>query len=178
MKQILLVVVITLVAISIMSCSSVTVNSDYDQDYNFSKLKTFGFLEIPADAGIDQLDAKRLSDAVKRVMGEKGYMVSEEPDFGVAMHFGAQTKTQIDSYGYGYGYAYGYGLGGPGAGAQVWQYDEGTLLIDFIDMEKNELIWRGSGTKILAGHPSVDDKVKNINDAVAEILSQFPPNMK
>lgn len=171
MKQILLIVVMALVSISMMSCSTVTVNSDYDQEYDFAKLKTFGFLKIPADASIDQLDAERLSDAVKRVMGEKGYMVSEEPDFGVAMHFGTQTKTQIDSNSYGY---YGWGPGG----AHVWQYDEGTLVIDFIDRAKNELIWRGSGTKILADHPSVDDKVKNINDVVAEILSQFPPQMK
>ena len=172
MKQILLIVSMALVAISIMSCSSVTVNSDYEQDYNFAKLKTFGFLEIPASAGIDQLDAKRLSDAITRVMGEKGYTISEEPDFGVAMHFGAQTKTEVEGYGYGYGY--GYGLGGLG-GVDPWQYDEGTLLIHFIDMEKNELIWRGSGTKILADHPSIEDKIKNINAAVAEILNQFPP---
>ena len=171
MKQIFLIVVMALVAISMMSCSSVAVNSDYDQEYDFSKLKTFGFLEIPADAGIDQFDAKRLSDAVKRVMEEKGYMVSEEPNFGVAMHFGAQTKTVIDSTSYGY---YGWGPGG----AQVWQYDEGTLVIDFIDMAKNELFWRGSGTEVLPGNQNVDDKIKNINDAVAEILSQFPPQMK
>ena len=134
MKQILLTVAMVLMAVSLMSCTSVAVNSDYDQEYDFTKLKTFGFLKIPADAGIDQLDAKRLSDAVKRVMGERGYTISEQPDFGVAMHFGTQTKTQIDSY----GYAYGYGLGGPGA--QVWQYDEGTLVIDFIDMAKNGFI--------------------------------------
>jgi len=178
MKQILLIVSMALVAISIMSCSSVAVNSDYEQDYNFAKLKTFGFLKVPASAGIDQLDAKRLSAAITNVMGEKGYTVSEEPDFGVAMHFGAQTRTQVEGYGHGYGYGYGsafgYGLGGPG-GVEAWQYDEGTLLIDFIDIEKNELIWRGSGTKILANHPSVEDKIKNINDAVAEILHQFPP---
>ena len=176
MKQILLIVSMALVAISIMSCSSVTVNSDYDQDYNFAKLKTFGFLKIPADAGIDQLDAKRFSDAVKKVMGDKGYTISEEADFGVAIHFGTQTKTQIDSY--GYTYAYAYGLRGPGGGVQVWQYDVGTLVIDFIDIAENELIWRGSGTKILADNPSVDEKTKNINDGVAKILSQFPPKMK
>lgn len=176
MKQILLIVAMALVAISIMSCSSVAVNADYNQEYDFAKLKTFGFLKIPAKAGIDQLDAKRLSDAVKRVMEGKGYTVSEEADFGVAMHFGTQRKTQIDSYGYGYGYAYGYGLGA--REPDVWQYEEGTLIIDFIDMAKNELIWRGSGTKILDDHPSVDEKVKNINEAVTEILSQFPPNMK
>ena len=88
MKQTLLIAVMALVVISMTSCSSVTVNSDYDQGYDFAKLKTFGFLKIPADAGIDQLDAKRLSNAIERVMGEKGYTISEEPDFGVAMHFG------------------------------------------------------------------------------------------
>ena len=79
-----------------------------------------------------------------------------------------QPSSGICSYGYGYG------LGGLG-GVDPWQYDEGTLLIHFIDMEKNELIWRGSGTKILADHPSIEDKIKNINAAVAEILNQFPP---
>jgi Holliday junction resolvasome RuvABC endonuclease subunit len=52
------------------------------------------------------------------------------------------------------------------------------LVIDFIDMAKNELFWRGSGTEVLPGNQNVDDKIKNINDAVAEILSQFPPQMK
>jgi len=170
-KQTLLIAVMALVVISMTSCSSVTVNSDYDQGYDFATLKTFGFLKIPADAGIDQLDAKRLSNAIERVMVGKGYTVSEEPDFGIAMHFATQAKTEIDSTSYGY---YGWDRGG----AQVWQYDEGTLVIDFIDRAKNELIWRGSGTEILADHPSVDDKTKNINDAVTEILSQFPPEMK
>ena len=86
-----------------------------------------------------------------------------------------RQKLKVTGYGYGYGYgsAFGYGLGGRG-GVEAWQYDEGTLLIDFIDIEKNELIWRGSGTKILADHPSVEDKIKNINDAVAEILQPVP----
>ncbi len=171
MKLILLIVVISLMAICIMSCSSVTVKSDYDKDYAFVKLKTFGFLKIPADAGINQLDANRLSDAVKKVMGDKGYTVSKEADFGVAMHFGTQTKTQVDSYGYGWGRWGGYGMGG----TQVWQYDEGTLVIDFIDTAKNEMIWRGSGTGILPGNQNVDEKTKTINNAVAKILTAFPP---
>ena len=54
MKQILLIVVMVLMAISMMSCSSVTIKSDYDQDYDFTKLKTFGFLKIPADEDINQ----------------------------------------------------------------------------------------------------------------------------
>lgn len=169
MKQILLLAVMALMTISIMSCNSLPVtNFDYDQNYDFTKLRTFEFLEIPADAGINQLDARRLEDAVKRVMGDKGYTVSEKADFGVVMHFGVQEKTQIDTTSYGY---YGWGPGG----TQVWQYEEGTLVIDFIDMAEKELIWRGSGSKILSDHPSIEEKTKNINDAVTQILSQFPP---
>lgn len=173
MKRILLIAVMALIAIGIMSCTAtpITVSSDYDQDYDFAKLRTFEFLNIPPESGINELDAGRLKSAVEKVMGEKGYTVSEQADFGVAMHFGVQEKTQIDTISYGY---YGWGPGG----AQVWQYEEGTLVIDFIDMAKNHLIWRGSGTKILSDNPSVEEKTKNINDAVAKILNQFPPTKK
>lgn len=173
MKRILLIAVMALLAVSVMSCTNtpVTVNSDYDQNYDFAKLKTFKFLDIPPASGINELDAERLKSAVENVMGGKGYTVSEEADFGVAMHFGVQEKTQIDTISYGY---YGWGPGG----AQVWQYDEGTLVIDFIDMTKNRLIWRGSGTKILSDNPTIEEKTKNINDAVVKILNQFPPKMK
>jgi hypothetical protein len=173
MKRTLLFAAMALMAVSIMSCinTPITVSSDYDQDYDFAKLKTFKFLDIPPESGINELDAGRLKRAVEKVMGGKGYTVSEQADFGVAMHFGVQEKTQIDTISYGY---YGWGPGG----AQVWQYDEGTLVIDFIDMEKNHLIWRGSGTKILSDNPSIDEKTKNINEAVTKILNEFPPTTK
>ncbi|MBK9099252.1 MAG: hypothetical protein IPM14_14265 [bacterium] len=35
-------------------CSSISVNQDYDPEYDFSKLKTYGFIPLSSEAGIDQ----------------------------------------------------------------------------------------------------------------------------
>lgn len=173
MKSLVSVCIIAAIAIFVIGgCSTISVNQDYDPGYDFSQLKTFGFLPVPSDAGIDQLSASRLGDAIKSELTAKGYTLSEEADFGVALHFGQQTKTNVQSYGYGYGGWWGRpGIGG----VDVTQYDEGTLVIDFIDIEKNELIWRGTGTGVISDSPSVEEKTENVNNAVKQILAQFPP---
>jgi len=167
--RILKILSFIIISFQLVSCTSVTVNSDYDTSYDFTKLKTFGYIPIPADAGFDQINAKRVGDAIKTNLIAKGYELSKEADFGIALHFGTATQTNIDSYGYGYGWRRGMGS------VEVTQYDEGTLIIDFIDMKNKELVWRGTGTGIMSDNPSVEEKVSNINYAVGEILAQFPP---
>ena len=164
--------VITLGTIFLAGCSSISVTQDYDPAYDFSKLKTFGFIPIPKEANIDQINANRLGDAIKANLTTRGYTLSESADFGVAIYFSTKTKTNVQSYGYGYG---GY-WGRPGyGGVDVTQYDEGTLVIDIIDMAKKELVWRGTGTGVLNPNATVEERTANINNAVAEILGQFPP---
>jgi len=175
-KHVLSSIIAIIVAIIITSgCSSITVNQDYNTNFDFSKWKTFGFIPIPESAGIDQINATRLGDAIKKQLLAKGYKLEEPADFGVALMFSKQTVTDIQSYGYGYGYGYG-GYGGVG-GVDVTQYDQGTLLIDFIDMKENKLEWRGSGQGALQDNPSVEDRMANIDTAVAQIIAQFPPDM-
>lgn len=173
-KYFLTLTFITLItAILLVRCSTISVMQDYDPEYDFSKLKTFGFLPIPAEAGIDQLNANRFGDAIKSELTTKGYTVSDQADFGVALLFGKQTKTNITSYGYGYGPYWGR-YGGT-SNIDVSQYDEGTLIIDVIDMNKKELVWRGTGTGVIDPNATVEERTANINNAVAQILAQFPP---
>jgi len=170
-------VIVILAALFLLGCSTISVNQDYDPAYDFSKLKTFGFIPITEEAGIDQLNATRLGDAIKANLTAKGYTLSENADFGIALFFTKDTKTNIQSTGaYGYGYGYGYrGYGGMGGSTYVTQYEEGTLVIDFVDLAKQELVWRGVGTGALSESPSVEERTANINNAVTQILDQFPP---
>ena len=170
-------VIVIIAALFLAGCSTISVNQDYDPAYDFSKLKTFGFIPITEEAGIDQLNATRLGDAIKANLTAKGYTLSENADFGIALFFTKDTKTNIQSTGaYGYGYGYGYrGYGGMGGSTYVSQYEEGTLVIDFVDMAKQELVWRGVGTGALSESPSVEERTANINNAVTQILDQFPP---
>ena len=54
-KKHLLSLMIAIIAIIYAGCSSITVNQDYNTSFDFSKWKTFGFIPIPASAGIDQI---------------------------------------------------------------------------------------------------------------------------
>jgi hypothetical protein len=167
--------ILILAALFITGCTTISVNQDYDPAYDFAKLKTYGFIPITEEAGIDQLNATRLGDAIKENLNAKGYTLSENADFGIALFFTKDTKTSIQSTG-GYGYGYGYrGYGGMGGSTYVSQYDEGTLVIDVVDMAKQELVWRGIGTGVISDNPSVEERTANINYAVTEILTQFPP---
>jgi len=66
-----------------------------------------------------------------------------------------------------------YGYGPPrfwgSRNIHVNQYSEGTLLVDFIDVKTNQLIWRGraSGTLEMKG---VD---KKISKSVEKLVKQF-----
>ena len=176
-KSSLLITVTIFTAILIFaSCSSITVNQDYNTEFDFSKWKTFGFIPIPESAGIDQINANRLGDATKKRLEAMGYKLEEPADFGVAFQFGKQQVTDVTSYGgYGYGWGWGgYGYG-PGGGVDVTQYEQGTLIIDFVDMKESKLEWRGTGQGALQDNPSVEDRIAAIDTAVAQILAQFPP---
>lgn len=175
-KHLLSLVIAVFVAIILApGCSSITVNQDYNTNFDFSKWKTFGFIPIPESAGIDQINATRLGDAAKKQLEAKGYKLAEPADFGVAFHFGKQQVTDVQSYGYGYGWGGYGGYYGPGGGVDVTQYEQGTLLIDLIDMKDNKLEWRGTGQGALQDNPSIEDRQANIDSAVSQILAQFPP---
>ena len=176
-KKILINIFIMLALLLLVSCSTISVNQDYDPEYDFSKLKTYGFIPLSTESGIDQLSADKLGAAIKNEMNAKGYSLSEPADFGIALMFSSKTKTNIQSYGYGYGYGY---WGRPGmygtGGVDVTQYDEGTLVIDIIDMTEQKLIWRGIGSGAMKESPTVEERTENINNAVNKILAQFPPD--
>jgi hypothetical protein len=57
-------------------------------------------------------------------------------------------------------------------------YDVGTLLIDFISPQSNNVIWRGSGQSRIQELKTPEERQERIQDAVDRILKQFPPEKK
>jgi hypothetical protein len=175
----------------LMSCSSLSVKTDFDPSVDFSIYKTYSWYtgKMPEDDALarNPLIRKRVKDAVDRTLAAKGYKLVNDgsPDFVVIIHAGTKQKTQVTSYGaYGYpGYGYGrwgYGWGGYGAGGvDVYQYDEATLFIDIADFSKKELVWRGTGTDVVSTSQDDPEEVQErLNDVVEQILADFPPNGK
>jgi hypothetical protein len=156
------------------SCSSVTVNADYDKTVDFTKYKTFAYMKEGINKlEISDLDKRRILRAVDEQMLAKGFVKSETPDFLVNIFTKSHEEVSVYSgwgYGWGYGYYPYYGYGGyPYVSTSI----EGTLYIDFIDAKKNELFWQGIGSGYLT--QDVDRKEQRINEFAAQILAQYPP---
>lgn len=175
---------IALVLLAFVGCSAVSVSTDYDPGTDFNKYKTYkwGTANDPNDALMkNQLVLDRVYEAIDNSLGAKGFAKTDSnPDFVVYPHAGTKEKTDVESWGYGYGGWWGAGpyRGYPGGNIDVTQYTEGSLFIDVVDMSDNKLVWRGIGTGVVDAPSSPEAGTQKINDAVAKILQDFPPQPK
>ena len=181
-----------LIVIILSSCSSsIKVVSDYNGALDFSKYKTYNYLKpLPDSVKIigdmpvisNQLNQRRVENAINEEMYLRGYSIADHPDIWVSYYLKIENKTQYTAttYNYGspyyggygyYGYYGGYGYGGAYTDMSSYDYEVGTLIIDLVDAEANELIWYGAGTKALENNPRHVEKV--INDAVTHIFYKY-----
>jgi len=182
MKAIKTIAIALLITLS--SCSSINVYSDFDKDANFSQYKTYAFHIKSIDkVQISELDKKRILKAIEYELGQKGMIKSEKPDLLVNIFTKEKEEVNVNQFnnnwGWGWGFGWGYGFGNPynwGGYPLVSSSVEGTLFIDFIDTKKNELVWQGEGVGYLTQDRSKKEAV--INEFVAKILMQYPPVLK
>lgn len=177
MKFLKITSALLLLAVVTTSCSSVRVASDYDQQVNFNQYETYAFFKPGIDkAEISDLDKKRILRAIEYEMQAKGFTKSDDPDLLVSIF--TKTNENINIYqnnmmGYGYGWGWHPWYWGAGPNT-VNRTSEGTLYIDLIDAEEQELVWQGMGTAALA--TDVERKQKRIHKIVEKILDKYPPN--
>ena len=169
-----------LVCIGILtSCSSVKVVSDYDTKVDFSTYKTFAFYKKGIDkASVSDLDKKRIMRAIENELNKKGLVKSTNPDILVSIFTKSREKVNVTDNNFGYGFGWGYNPWFFGStNLNINQYTEGTLFIDFIDKNKNELVWQGIGSGAMK-MSNIDKKEERINEFVNKIILAYPPNQK
>jgi hypothetical protein len=162
----------------ITGCSSVSITSDYDLNAVFSKYKTFyvytGELKGSKLESVP-LVKKRVLDAIESELLKKGLTEQDSTKADMTVFAQANTAEKLNVNSYGYSYGYGWGPYPYGRNIDISYYTQGSLIIDFVDNIKNELIWRGIGTAVIQNSGTPEEREKFINDAVAKILDQYPP---
>lgn len=174
-RNILLVVLLTLITLG---CSSVSVTSDYDTSVDFTNYKSFYvFSGVLKDSKLEAapLVKKRVLESVTSDLQKKGLTLTDsgKADFTVFALATTAEKMNVNTYGYGYGY--GWGPYPYGRNIDVSYYTQGSLILDFVDNKKDQLIWRGIGTAVLQDRGTPEEREQYINDAVTKILDQYPP---
>ncbi|MEC4113711.1 DUF4136 domain-containing protein [Myroides pelagicus] len=160
------------------ACSSVRVNTDYDQSANFSTYKTFAFLKEGIDeVKVSDLDKRRILNAIENELIAKGFVkANEKPDFIINIFTTATKNVNISHNNYyrSWGY-YGYGpYWGPDH-TSVTTNIEGTLYIDVLDTKTKNLVWQGSGQGVISPNQKPEKKEERIKTFANKVLSNFPP---
>jgi len=163
-----------LVVIMLAGCSGIQVTTDFNREWNFDSYKTYDWVAAKSPELRDPLletpmQDMRVKDAVERELGIKGYHRSvEDPDFLISFFIGSESQVDVSTCGYHYPTS-------PhcwGGDVEGYTYSEGTLVLDFIDFDKEELVWRGSAKGALYQGGSAD---KTLTEAVVKMLKDFPP---
>ena len=185
MKKLLKFSPILVLAILLSSCSSVRVAADYDREANFDQYKTFAFFKPGIDkAEISDIDKRRILRAIEAELLAKGMTKSENPDMLVSIFTKSNQRVDVYNNAWGAGawgwggfnrWGWGWGPGFGWGGSNVSTTTEGMLFIDFIDANKKELVWQGSGTGYLVTK-NVEKKEARIKEFVSKTLEQFPPS--
>lgn len=169
------------------SCSpTVNVTTDYDHGANFTEYKTFAVYDLKAQEGqVNQLNADRVTKAIRSEMIAKGFTESNTPDLKVNAVSILKNKQSVtansDFYGYGGMYRpYGYWGGGAMMGGgtttfNTYDYVDGSLVIDIVSTKTQKLVWQGIGNAQIDNKP--DNPEEFIASAVKKILTGFPPGL-
>jgi hypothetical protein len=155
-------------------CATITVAHDYDAEADFTNLRTYNWVETPIEAAADQLIVKRAKKAVREGLSEKGVKIAESnPDFLIAVHIVRRIKKEVVYWEHPH---LGYSRYWHGPITSVYEYEMGTLALDFLSSETKELIWRGSAASVTNPNLSPEKRSERINEAVAKMLENFPPD--
>jgi hypothetical protein len=159
------------------ACSAVQISSDFDRDTDFASYKSYAFTKEAEQLPVGDINRKRIMDAIATELAAKGFSTSEQPDVLIDLNMATQQKqtATATSTPYGAGYAYGWGRGFSTTTIDVENYVEGTLFVDMIDASKKQLVWQGRALGTIDPSASASKREANINSAVKQIFTTYPP---
>jgi hypothetical protein len=153
------------------------VKTDFDKDYDFSKIKTFS-TKIGTSWG-NPLAEKRVTSEIAEALTAKGWKAvpEGEADALVVLHGAGEKQRTLNTFYSGGMGGWGYrGWGGMGMGSAsttVSEYLVGTLVTDIFDAKSKALVFRGTATDEISDKPEKNQKkLEKITD---KMFKDFPP---
>jgi hypothetical protein len=148
------------------------VRVDYDRSVNFSKYKTFMWVEKPQTE--NPFMDERIVRAVNAQLAAKGLEpVNTDADLSVSATSTIQERQVLNTLYDGFGWGGGWGWGGPGwATTYVTTYLEGTTVVQLADVASEKPIWRGVATGSVSNKP--EKAARKILKVISEMFEEYP----
>jgi hypothetical protein len=174
-----------LLTLSLIGCSGIPVNQDYDPQANFSNIRHVQWLPAEQQTAPSAQDfaqqhpliAKRIENAVQQQLATKGIrLVTGHPDAYITYHISVRTRLAVEpaSPTFGFGTYWRHGGVFWQTAPDVYEYEEGTVTIDLIDPQ-GHLLWRGFSHTHLTEQSTPQKTTELVNAVIGKILAQYPP---
>ncbi|HUH38502.1 MAG TPA: DUF4136 domain-containing protein [Spongiibacteraceae bacterium] len=165
----------------LLACASAPkVSLDYSPEFRFDAIKSYSIVP-PTGAALAQagLATQRIENAVREQMALLGVAETTPDKADIIVSYGVVTeeKTRVTTYPEPMPYrCYRCGYGGAWGGAtavDVHEYTQGTLVIDMINPQTKQVVWRGVGTANISGKKTPEERSAMINAYVAEMFKSL-----
>lgn len=163
------------------------VRYNFDKDTDFSKFKTYKWVDLKGETKVDDITDKQIKASLDAELAKKGLTKVDGDDANLFIGYqaGIGTEKQFTSYntdwGYGPGWYRGGWYGSPGGGMTTGQTSTiytGQLAVDMYDSTKHDLVWRGVASKTIDPKAKPDKRQKNLDKAIAKLMKNYPPPVK
>jgi hypothetical protein len=182
MKRVIFAALAMLVVATVAQAQDVRYN--FDKAADFSKFKTFKWVENKSSDKLDDLTQKELESAIESELAKKGLQKSatDSADLYLTYEVSVSTEKQVNTFDTGYGAGPGwygpYGYGGWSGGSSTsttYTIYNGTIVVDLYDVATKQLVWRGAVSKTLDLKAKPDKRAKNMQKAFEKLFKNYPP---
>ena len=165
---------------------AIHVRTAADPDANLATLRTFRVLPTPTSRGSapssnmdpmlqNSITNRELRADLAQAFEQRGYSADTvSPSFAVAYYTSAKDKLDVTYWDYGYPFRgpRRWWARGPAPAATVTEYTQGTVIVDVIDPNTKQLLWRGQGVSDVSDNPKKYERV--LAKTVTAIVAKFP----
>jgi hypothetical protein len=164
-------------SIFLVSCGA-SVAVDYDEQIDFSKYNSYNYFPT-IDSGLNELDDNRIIKITDSLVQQRGFTKSETPQIYINFYARESISNSRNTIGIGIGSGggnVGVGVSGgiPIGGKVVNQQ----LTMDFIDVEKDDLVWQAVADGEMKERATPQQKEAYYISVIQKILAKYPPSKK
>jgi Domain of unknown function (DUF4136) len=169
-----------LVLLCLVSAGAQEIRFNYLPGTDFSKYKTYKWVQIPNVQYPNQLVDAQIKQSIDNQLALKGLTKSEDnPDLYVCYQVAVNQEKQWNSFstgGGGWGWGGWGGWGGMNTTTTTSQtINIGTLNLDMYDVSAKKQVWRGDASKTLGSGKDPKKVQKNLDKAMAKLFKKYPP---
>ena len=187
MKRSAVLAAIAMAVLAIGPALAQDVRYNYDKKADFSKFKTYKWVEIKDAGKFNSLVDQQIRQEIDAQLAAKGLtkVDGDNADLLVGYQGAVGQEKEFSSYNSSWGYGPGWGGGGwYGGPSSSWSTGQtstiyiGQVAVDMYNPTDKDLVWRGVVSKTLDQKAKPEKQQKNLTKAMTKLFKKFPPEVK